>query len=283
MRFNALNRARKFPRYREFAGDEFRAVLDEAISLGGMPTPDESGHIEWDQVHAAAFFTQDPKLLEGLIPLAALPAPHFRSTYLNRDPWREDRARRDLVRTLLGNPSATDSVREAVLNSVAEEDLRVVARDEKTEPEVRFLIEHVLAERAAARAQADRARIEAAYPLLDDDELAANDNPEAALIHVIRTTRQAPTARRTEAIERVLASRHLTPKVAWHLPAAHLFRHEEHGPRLAVEIAELCGSSEERWQCLRDQANPTLSPNLSAHTLIERISKQPSGTSGPHN
>lgn len=159
--------------------------------------------------------------------------------------------------------------------AVPEVDLRAIARDEQTGPRTCLLIDSALTERAAARTQAEHTRLEGAYPLPDDEELAARDNPQAALISLIRATRQAPNARRTAAIEHVLASRHTTAHVAWHLPAVHLFRHAEYGPQLARELADLCGSSEPRWQCLQDQANPDLSPNLSAHKLLERIAKHP--------
>lgn len=174
---------------------------------------------------------------------------------------------------LLENPAVTDTTRTDILDAASTDDLRSIGRSETTDELVRERINHVLRTREKAAGQTAAAQLESRYPLPDDDELAADGDPQCALLALIRNTRQAPTARRGAALDHILASRHLTEEVAWHLPAARLLDHAEYGPRLAQQLAELCGLAEERWQRLRSQANPSLSPNLSAYKLIERITK----------
>lgn len=176
MRLNAVRQARKFPRRREIAGDRFAAVIAEALSLGWMPRQEGSTYIAWNHVNAAAFFAQDPELLDSLVPLVTPPVSRGTSTYYDPYHWRDEQSRRELVHILLENPSTTEAMRDAVLNSITEEDLRAIARDEHTEPQTRLLIDSVLTERATARAQAEQTKLETPYPLPDDENLAERDN-----------------------------------------------------------------------------------------------------------
>lgn len=270
-RLAALNRARKFPRFREIAGEQFAEVLSQAISLGWTPQARDQGFERWDELHAVAFFTQDPALIGTLAKFTRPPTESRK--YLDRLDWRAGAGRRTLLRLLLENTAVTDTTRTEILDTASTDDLRAVARDEATDEHVRAAINQALRTREQSTERALVAQLESRYPLPDDDELAADGDPQAALLALIRNTRQAPTARRGAALDHILASRHLTEEIAWHLPAARLLDHAEYGPRLAQELAELCGAAEERWQRLRSQASPSLSPNLSAYKLIERITK----------
>lgn len=270
-RLGALKRARKFPRFREIAGEQFAEVLNQAISLGWKPEARHEGFERWDELHAAAFFTQDPALIDALAQFTRPPAESRK--YLNTLDWQAEAGRRTLLRLLLENTAVTDSTRTEILDAAGTDDLRAVGRSEATDKHVRERINHVLRTREQSTERTLAAQLESRYPLPDDDELAADGDPQAALLALIRNTRQAPTARRIAALDHILASRHLSREIAWHLPAARLLDHAEYGPTLAQELAERCGPWEERWQRLRSQATPNLSPNLSAYKLIERITK----------
>lgn len=270
-RLGALQRARRFPRFREIAGEQFAEVLNQAISLGWKPEARHEGFERWDELHAAAFFTQDPALIDALAQFTRPPAESRR--YLSSLDWQAEAGRRTLLRLLLESPAVADATRTDILDTASTDDLRAIGRSETTDEHVRERINRVLRTREQSAGQAVAAQLESRYPLPDDDELAADGDPQAALLALIRNTRQAPTARRVAALDHILASHHLTEEIAWHLPAARLLDHAEYGPRLAQELAELCGVAEERWQRLRSQASPSLSPNLSAYKLIERITK----------
>lgn len=211
-RLGALQRARRFPRFREIAGEQFAEVLDQAISLGWKPEARHEGFERWDELHAAAFFTQDPALIDALAQFTRPPAESRR--YLDRLDWQAAAGRRTLLRLLLENTAVTDSTRTEILDAASTDDLRGVGRDEAADEHVRAQINHVLRTREQSADRALAAQLESRYPLPDDDELAADGDPQAALLTLIRNTRQAPTARRAAALDHILASRHLTEEIA---------------------------------------------------------------------
>ena len=284
LRMIALRTAAKFPRYRDLAGDQLHGILVEAVERGWWPPkPEASSYIHWEELHAAAVFAQDSELIDCLATHAKGGNDAGPSRWRWSADWRDKQGRHKLLCLLLNNPAVGSATHQAVLTSMPDDDLTSLARASGLSYPARTLIAAEQDRRTAA-AEAAKAEQHAEQqsrfpPAPTDEELAACDDPAAALASLIRNTRYAPTPVRTATIERILSSRHVTRDVAWRLPVVRLLDHDTFGPLLAAEIAEACGTSHERWTRLREQTTPRLSPNVNANTLLDRIIKDPSRSS----
>jgi hypothetical protein len=72
-------------------------------------------------------------------------------------------------------------------------------------------------------------------------------------------------------IQHALGSSYMTDDLAWRLPVKSLESHPVYGPRLAAQIAEICGDSPARWQeFVNSWSQPT---QLLASSLFKRLRK----------
>ncbi len=73
-------------------------------------------------------------------------------------------------------------------------------------------------------------------------------------------------------IQHALSSSYITDDLAWRVPVKTLEGHPVYGPRLAAQIAEICGDSPARWQeFVSSWGNQ--STQLLASSLFKRLRK----------
>jgi hypothetical protein len=80
--------------------------------------------------------------------------------------------------------------------------------------------------------------------LPSDEDLSRVDDPQAVLLDLIKS-RGVDQDRK---IEHALSSSYITDDLAWRVPVKVLEGHPVYGPRLATQIADICGGSPARWQ-----------------------------------
>ena len=103
--------------------------------------------------------------------------------------------------------------------------------------------------------------------LPSDENLSKVDDPQAVLLDLIKSRGMDQDRK----IQHALSSSYMTNDVAWCLPVKSLEGHPVYGPRLAAQIAGICGDSPARWQeFVNSWSQPT---QLLASSLFKRLRK----------
>jgi hypothetical protein len=100
-----------------------------------------------------------------------------------------------------------------------------------------------------------------------DEDLSKVDDPQAVLLDLIKSRGMDQDRK----IQHALDSSYMTDDLAWRLPVKSLESHPVYGPRLAAQIAEICGDSPTRWrEFVNSWSQPT---QLLASSLFKRLRK----------
>jgi hypothetical protein len=262
-----LRYARRFPRLVDLAGDRLRQAAAQLVVDGWSPVEAaRSGH--WDALVTAARLADDPGLVESLVPAAVFdrPAPPGEVTAAAR--WRDPR-RYEFVDLLVGNTQISQDRLRYLLDRLTVEHIEELRESARKRSRLDRLCRQALAARRPAQApsavSAHGVRPQPAPRLPTDEELSAVADPTAVLRDLLRDRSQ----HRGVVVDHALDSAYMTDELAWRLPVQELERHPVYGPRLAAEVAAICGESAGRWQAFtRSWAQPT---QLLATTLFKRL------------
>jgi hypothetical protein len=207
----------------------------------------------------------------SLLDELAQAAVHDRTTMtdrpgsLNQQRWQNPR-RYDLVVTLLNKELISDAAAGHILDRLGESELDDIAASAARGSRLYLLCAAAL-DRRPSRAQ-PTFRATAHLPpekLPSDEDLSQVDDPQGVLLDLIKS-RSVDQDRK---IQHALSSAYMTDGLAWRLPVKSLEGHPVYGPRLAAQIAEICGDSLARWQeFVRSWSQPT---QLLASSLFKRL------------
>ena len=179
----------------------------------------------------------------------------------------QDPARYDLVELIAGKPSTPDTAVAYILDRLGTAEIEDLSRSASSDSRLAALCMEALQQRSPQGSSGPRATPRQVH-LPDDEELSKADDPSAVLLDLIQS-RDCGQDRR---IQHVLDSAYMTDDLAWRLPVKALENHPVYGPRLAAEIAMICGSSPTRWEELARawSRQPT---QLLAVNLFKRLRK----------
>jgi hypothetical protein len=183
---------------------------------------------------------------------------------LHQQRWHDPR-RYDLIEILLNKALIPDTAASYVLDRLGESDIAASAASESRPDLLRAA---ALQRRSSSALPAFR--VTARRPpekLPSDEDLSQVDDPQAVLLDLIKS-RDMDQDRK---IQHALSSSYMTDDLAWRLPVKSLEGHPVYGPRLAAQIAEICGDSPARWQeFVNSWSQPT---QLLASSLFKRLRK----------
>jgi hypothetical protein len=254
----------RFPRLADLAQAQVeRAVLDLG-GVGWSPTQCARSS-QWDVLMSVARVAEAASLLDDL----ALASVHDRgaSNVPHQQRWHDPR-RYDLVEVILNKPRISDTAVSHVLDRLGKSELDDIAASAASGSRLEHLCASAIERRSPHVLPASTvAASRSAEKLLNDEEISKVDDPQAALLDLIKS-RGIDQDRK---IQHALGSAYMTDDLAWRLPVKSLESHPVYGPRLAAQIAEICGDSPVRWQeFVSSWSQPT---QLLASSLFKRLRK----------
>lgn len=252
----------RFPRLLSIAEEEMHAATAALVTDGWDPVvAAQAGR--WKELKAIADAAVSRQVLRKLIQAATF--DYTDSRVANGASRWSDPARYKFLDALLDWPSATASDHRDLLKRLSTEHLEEVLQTTSQRRRISRLAQEEL---HARRPSPTEARIRAAQDQLSlptDEELSAKADPVGVLAALLKNRGH----HRDREVEHALSSSFMTDELAWTLPVKELERHPVYGPKLAMKIAQLCGSSSSRWQVLAESwGQPT---QLLASTLFKRI------------
>jgi hypothetical protein len=254
----------RFPRLADLAQPRVERAVLELGAVGWSPTQCAQSS-QWDVLMSVARIAEAASLLNDL----ALASVHDRgaSGGPHQQRWHDPR-RYDLVEVLLNKPRLPDTSANHVLDRLGESELDDIAASAAVGSRLEHLCAsainrrspHVLpASTITARRPAEK--------LPSDEDLSKVDDPQAVLLDLIKSRGMDQDRK----VRHALGSAYMTDDLAWRLPAKSLESHPVYGPRLAAQIAEICGDSPIRWQeFVSSWSQPT---QLLASSLFKRLRK----------
>jgi hypothetical protein len=235
----------RFPRLVDLAQPQLeQAVAD--LDVSGWSPAQCARSDQWDVLLTVARISERASLLGEL----AQASVHDRATMtdrpgsLHQQRWHDPR-RYDLVETLLNKALIADAAASYILDRLGESELNDMAVSAVDGSRLHHLCSAALQRRppralppfaATARRQPEK--------LPSDEDLSRVDDPQAVLLDLIKS-RGVDQDRK---IEHALSSSYITDDLAWRVPVKVLEGHPVYGPRLATQIADICGGSPARWQ-----------------------------------
>jgi hypothetical protein len=253
----------RYPQLVELAGGSLRQATAQLVADGWSPA--QVGRAgRWDVLIAITRIADGPDLVGALAEAAVSDRTEVAGNDARTMPWRDPR-RYELIDLLLGKTAISDRQIRFLLArlTVSEiDDLRQSAR--KRSRLRRLCAEALRARRPAAAAQASPEAPQQPQ-LPTDEQLAVTPDPRSALRDMLR----ARSGNWDRVIHHALSSVYMTDELAWQLPVKALEDHPVYGPRLAAQVAQICGNSPSRWQTLAESwSQPT---QLLASTLFKRL------------
>lgn len=258
----------RFPRLADLAQPQVERAVAGLGAVGWSPAQcARSG--QWDVLMSVARIAEAASLLDEL----AQASVHDRdaitgfSASLHQQRWHDPR-RYDLVETLLNKPLIPDTAASHILDRLGGNELDDIVASATSGSRLADLCAAALQRRPPRVLPASR--VTARRPsekLPSDEDLSEVDDPQAVLLGLI----QSRGMDQDRKIQHALSSSYMTDDLAWRLPVKSLEGHPVYGPRLAAQIAEICGDSPARWQEFVDSwSQPT---QLLASTLFKRLRK----------
>jgi hypothetical protein len=253
----------RFPRLAELAQFQIEQAVRDLRAVDWSPAQcARSG--QWDVLITVAHIAEEASLLDDM----AQASVHDRGTSgsLHQQRWHDPR-RYDLVEALLNKPQIPDAAASHILDRLGESELDDISASAAGGSRLEQLcavarecrLPRVPAHRVTPRRPPEQ--------LPSDADLSKVDAPQAVLIDLVKS-RGVDQDRK---IQHALSSCYMTDDLAWKLPVRCLESHPVYGPRLAAQIAEICGNSPARWQELVNSwSQPT---QLLASSLFNRLRK----------
>jgi hypothetical protein len=196
--------------------------------------------------------------------MTGLPGP------LHQQRWHDPR-RYDLVEMLLTKALIPDTAASHILDRLGESEFDDIAASAASGSRLHVLCAAALQQRPSRALPAIRAS--ARRPpgkLPSDEDLSRVDDPQAVLLDLI----QSRGMDHERKIQHALSSSYIADDLAWRVPVKSLESHPVYGPRLAAQIAEICGDSPARWQEFVSSWSRQ-STQLLASSLFKRLRKRP--------
>jgi len=263
---HVIRYVQRFPQLADIAGRQIESALAELIAGGWHPMQlARSG--QWDTLALITRIADGASLLDELAKASVFDRTAKgpgQGSFQQR--W-QDPARYDLVELIAGKPSTPDTAVAYILDCLGSAEIEDLSRSASTGSRLAALCVEALQQRAPQGASGSRVTPRQVH-LPDDEELSKADDPRAVLLDLIQS-RDYDQDRRTQ---HVLDSAYMIDDLAWRLPVKALENHPVYGPRLAAEIAMICGSSPARWEELARawSRQPT---QLLAVNLFKRLRK----------
>jgi hypothetical protein len=252
----------RFPRLADLAKPQVERAVADLGAVGWSPTQCTRAS-QWDVLVCVAKIAETASLLNDL----ALASVHDRdaSGVLHQQRWNDPR-RYDLVETLLNKPQIPDSAASHVLDRLGESELDDIAASAATGSMLDHLCSSAIERRSPRAVPASRVTARRpAEKLPSDEDLSKVDDPQAVLLDLVKSRGMDQDRK----IQHALGSAYMTDDLAWRLPVRSIESHPVYGPRLAAQIAEICGDSPARWQELVSSwSQPT---QLLASSLFKRL------------
>ncbi len=264
---HVIRYVQRFPRLADIAGRQIESALAELIAGGWHPVQLARSE-QWDTLALITRIADAASLLDELAKASVFgrtaKGPGQGSSFQQR--W-QDPARYDLVELIAGKPSTPDTAVAYILDRLGTAEIEDLSRSASSDSRLAALCMEALQQRSPQGASGPRATPRQVH-LPDDEELSKADDPSAVLLDLIQSRDYGQDRR----IQHVLDSAYMTDDLAWRLPVKALENHPVYGPRLAAEIAMICGSSPTRWEELARawSRQPT---QLLAVNLFKRLRK----------
>ena len=254
----------RFPRLADLAQPQVERAVMELGAVGWSPTQCARSS-QWDVLMSVARIAEAASLLNDL----ALASVHDRgaSGGPHQQRWHDPR-RYDLVEVLLNKPRLPDTSANHVLDRLGESELDDIAASAAVGSRLKHLCTSAIKRRSphVLPASTITAR-RPAEKLPSDEDLSKVDDPQAVLLDLIKSRGMDQDRK----VQHALGSAYMTDDLAWRLPVKSLESHPVYGPRLAAQIAEICGDSPIRWQeFVSSWSQPT---QLLASSLFKRLRK----------
>ena len=254
----------RFPRVVDLARPQLEQAVTDLIAGGWSPVEcARSG--QWYVLLNVARIAETPNLLDKL----ARASVHDRADitgsagpFLQR--WRDPR-RYDLIETLLRKMLIPDAAADHVLDRLAESEVNdIVTMADGSR--LQNLCAAALQRRPSHAVTSYRVTARPLEKLPSDEELSRASDPQAILLGLIKSRDMD----RDRKIQHALSSSYLTDDLAWQVRVSALEGHPVFGPKLAANIAEICGDSPACWQELFRSWNQTPT-QLLVSTLFKRL------------
>jgi hypothetical protein len=259
----------RFPRLADLAQPQLEQAVAGLIVDGWSPVQcARSG--QWAVLMNVARIAEAASLLDELAQASVYDRAAMTGlpSSLHQQRWHDPR-RYDLIETLLTKELIPDTAASHILDRLGESEFDDIAASAASGSRLHLLCTAAL-QRCPSRAlpafRATARRLPEKLP--SDEDLSRVDDPQAVLLDLIKS-RGMDQERK---IQHALSSSYITDDLAWRVPVKTLEGHPVYGPRLAIQIAEICGDSPARWQELASSwsRQPT---QLLASSLFKRLRK----------
>jgi hypothetical protein len=259
----------RFPRLADLAQPQLEQAVADLIVDGWSPVQcARSG--QWAVLMNVARIAEAASLLDELAQASVYDraATAGLPSSLHQQRWHDPR-RYDLIEALLTKELIPDTAASHILDRLGESEFDDIAASAASGSRLHLLCTAALQRRPSRALPAFRAtarRLPEKLP--SDEDLSRVDDPQAVLLDLIKS-RGMDQERK---IQHALSSSYITDDLAWRVPVKTLEGHPVYGPRLAIQIAEICGDSPARWQELASSwsRQPT---QLLASSLFKRLRK----------
>jgi len=259
----------RFPRLVDLAQPQLEQTVADLVADGWSPVEcARSG--QWDVLMNVARIAEAASLLDELAQAAVydraattgLPGPPHQQR------WHDPR-RYDLVETLLNKALIPDTAVSHILDRLGESEFDDIVASAASGSRLHVLCAAALQRRPSRALPAFRATgRQRPEKLPSDEDLSRADDPQAVLLDLIKSRGMDQDRK----IQHALSSSYMTDDLAWRVPITSLESHPVYGPRLAAQIAEICGDTPARWQeFARSWSQPN--PLLQASSLFKRLRK----------
>jgi hypothetical protein len=258
----------RFPRLADLAQPQLEQAVADLVADGWSPVQcARSG--QWDVLMNVARIAEAASLLDELAKapvhdraaMTGLPGP------LHQQRWHDPR-RYDLVETLLNKALIPDAAASHILDRLGESEFDDIVASAASGSRLHFLCAAALQRRPSHALPAFRAPAHRPPEKLPSDEdLSRVDDPQAVLLDLIKSRGMDQDRK----IQHALSSSYITDDLAWRIPVKSLEGHPIYGPRLAAQIAEICGDSPACWQ--EFVSSWSQSTQLLASSLLKRLRK----------
>lgn len=251
----------RFPRLFSIAEEQLHAATAALVSDGWDPVVAARAG-RWKELKAVADAGNSRPVLRALIQAATFNYVDSRSGR-SAPRWSEP-ARYELLDALLNWRTPAESDHRELLKRLSTEHVEDVRQSAPQRSRIsRLTREELRARRPSWSATPSDGAQDPVLPT--ETDLGAESDPVAVLEVLLKNRGR----HRDREVEHALNSSFMTDELAWTLPVKDLERHPIYGPKLAMKVAELCGSSSSRWRILAESwGQPT---QLRVSTLFKRI------------